>query len=400
MVKDKIQSLESIRGIACLMVVLSHISLTFFPFIHAFEGKAKTGEYQFQALIHETPLSVLFSGLSAVYIFFVLSGYILTKVALSKPKEEFLVSLTDMALRRYPRLMIPAAISCLIAVMLLNLVSVPKDSLSDWINALYGDTGHYSFYGALYSGAFESFFRPVYSTYNPVLWTLRIELLGSFLVYLICLNRQLIRLRCFLFTLFILTLWLGYSGTISLGTSLGLVSFYAGYLIYTKGSLSSSNRGPILLLLGCYLGGMHNTSNAYSFIYDVLGENAYEICNFLSGFLIVYSVTTSRRLSRFFSNDFGNLIGKLSFSVYLLHLPMIASVGVLFFNFGFEQSNNYLASALFASIGSIVLTFCLAYFFYKAIDQQAIKLSAGFSKATIRKFSNRVNINSNLRKSK
>jgi len=38
--QEKVLSVESIRGVACFMVLLSHLSLTFFPYLHAFNGEA------------------------------------------------------------------------------------------------------------------------------------------------------------------------------------------------------------------------------------------------------------------------------------------------------------------------------------------------------------------------
>jgi hypothetical protein len=37
MITNKINAAESIRGLACLAVVLSHLSLTFFPQMHHFD---------------------------------------------------------------------------------------------------------------------------------------------------------------------------------------------------------------------------------------------------------------------------------------------------------------------------------------------------------------------------
>jgi len=57
--------------------------LYFFPYLHAFKGKADPNINGIQYFIHESSFAFFFSGFVAVYMFFVLSGFILTMVALS-----------------------------------------------------------------------------------------------------------------------------------------------------------------------------------------------------------------------------------------------------------------------------------------------------------------------------
>ena len=81
---QKINAAESIRGLACLAVVLSHLSLTFFPQLHNF-GESAVQQYNFFALLHNSPLAFFYSGTGAVFVFFVLSGYVLSLSSLNKP---------------------------------------------------------------------------------------------------------------------------------------------------------------------------------------------------------------------------------------------------------------------------------------------------------------------------
>lgn len=65
---SKLGYLDSIRGLACICVVLSHASLVFFPYIHAFFGDIPETN-QTQNLIHNSPFTFVFSGTGAVYVF-------------------------------------------------------------------------------------------------------------------------------------------------------------------------------------------------------------------------------------------------------------------------------------------------------------------------------------------
>ena len=138
----------------------------------------------YNSLVRNSPFTFFFSGLSAVYIFFALSGYILTAVAL-KPGRQ-LLRILSMSLKRYPRLMIPALVSCILAIILLGLGDISHPALSGPFKDVRNFD--YTFGGAVFSGAIDSFVLSGRSLYNPVLWTMKIELIGSFLVYVLCIN--------------------------------------------------------------------------------------------------------------------------------------------------------------------------------------------------------------------
>jgi uncharacterized membrane protein YcfT len=71
----RIAYLESIRGLAALQVLLLHFFAAFAPdLVFALPAGAAVA-----AAIHLSPLYFLYDGYSAVYIFFALSGYVLSR---------------------------------------------------------------------------------------------------------------------------------------------------------------------------------------------------------------------------------------------------------------------------------------------------------------------------------
>ena len=72
----RIAYLESIRGLAALQVLLLHFLGAFAPdLVVSLPAGAGIAGY-----IHLSPLYFLYDGYSAIYIFFALSGYVLTPV--------------------------------------------------------------------------------------------------------------------------------------------------------------------------------------------------------------------------------------------------------------------------------------------------------------------------------
>lgn len=363
---SKIKAVEGVRGVACFMVFLSHLSLTFFPSLHAFTEN-HTSDRPIQDFIHNSPFTFFYSGKSAVYIFFVLSGYILTYVA-SKNNTYKLIS---MSFRRYPRLMIPAAVSCIFVYLSLTFFPIEKTMISDWVDN-FGDL-NYSFYGSVYSGVFESFFMGE-SSYNPVLWTMKIELIGSFLIFSLCFLRSKYSSLYLDFLLMFVFLFLLISKLLSVKLGLGLMAFIAGHFFYFYGR----NIHPILLTImffsGLYLAGTHNTSSSYSTIISVLGWRSYQVGNFISGIFIVYSIIFNHTLNSFFSKKIFVFMGKVSFSVYLIHFPVIFTFGILFFN-SLNIYFIYEMSAILASIATIVLTYIISIFYFSYVDHPGMILS-------------------------
>ncbi|MDB4687551.1 acyltransferase [Akkermansiaceae bacterium] len=244
--KGKFLAVEGIRGIACFMVVISHLSLTFFPFLHSFEIKADRELNPIQSFIHESPLGFFYSGTSAVYIFFVLSGFILTKVALKGSNVS--IKILEMSIKRYPRLMLPALASCLIAFVVFQTTTISSPHLSDWINE-YGSFPS-SLTGAIHSGAVDVFFFSGRSSYNWVLWTMKIELIGSFVIFLLCLNRTVVKVPFFVLVVAAIISISIVTGFMDPRLGLGLISFLGGYLFCIFGREISGFAPFLLLLIG------------------------------------------------------------------------------------------------------------------------------------------------------
>ena len=137
----KINAAESIRGLACLAVVFSHLAMSFFPFLHHFDP-TETTDLNWVYQVHHLPLGFLYSGDAAVFVFFVLSGYVLSYAILKKP-EQFQSRLKNMMVKRYPRLMIPALTSCVIIWATLSIVVMSVCGYKPLLNKILALKQHY-----------------------------------------------------------------------------------------------------------------------------------------------------------------------------------------------------------------------------------------------------------------
>ena len=114
----RIRSLDSLRGIAALIVVLHHMQLMF-P--------------ETPAWIKYSPLRILTSGQSAVTLFFIMSGFVLYLTF----KSNNVGSYWSFAIKRFARIYPPFCVAILLSTVLWYLVDpVPMSGVGEWANNL------------------------------------------------------------------------------------------------------------------------------------------------------------------------------------------------------------------------------------------------------------------------
>src|SRR5438874_6315090 len=167
----RLRFLDGLRGWAALVVVIYHSTWELFKNYVPAMRTSKPG--------------LLNDGKLAVYVFFVLSGLVLSYPYLSTMRAS---QLTKLALRRYLRLTIPIAAASLLVLIMLYVGWFHHQQANaivhsdDWLGSFYRFTpsvagwARFSFYDVF-------FHYDKASSYDIVLWTMAYELAGSFLVF-------------------------------------------------------------------------------------------------------------------------------------------------------------------------------------------------------------------------
>ncbi len=381
--QNKVAAAEGIRGIACFMVVLSHLSLSFFPYLHYFDHSRLTAS-SLELSIHHSPFAFFYSGTAAVYIFFVLSGYVLSYAIMNGKNQ--LYKIKSMTIKRYPRLMLPALGSCILLWLAFTYIQPNGAHLSEWIDVM-GEQIHTPFWDAWFDGTIRVFWLG-YSQYNWVLWTMKIELVGSLLVFallyaklkgysmlkltpvVLLLSYMLLHMIPFDATGFSELKWMDI-----VEQNLEMLSFLIGMLIFFKYRLFNNTLCFALLALGLYCAGVHGNSASYSWLNDWLGDRSYNLLNFLAGPLIVVSILMNKTLAELFSSKIPVYLGKISFAAYLNHLLIIYLVGIPFFNWLHSMHWSYASAALLSCAVVIAVTVMVSEVYYRLADKSAMKFS-------------------------
>ncbi|MEO5615670.1 MAG: acyltransferase family protein, partial [Cypionkella sp.] len=171
-----LRALEALRGYASVIVVFHHFALAFLP------GLKTAMDHPVLAY----SLGWLLNGMGAVYLFFLLSGFVLTLKYYQTPDVKILLS---AAVKRLPRLWPSALYGTLLGYLALrfalNANSAAADlSGSDWLRS-FADADQ-TLAPNLALALRESLtmflhYRPLH--YNTNLWTMLIEFYGSLLAF-------------------------------------------------------------------------------------------------------------------------------------------------------------------------------------------------------------------------
>lgn len=371
----KYKNLDGLRGLAALVVVMWHYSLGFMPSL-AGDGGAHR-HFAHEALFYTTPLHLLFAGPSAVSLFFVLSGFVLS-VKFFQSKDPSI--LTSSAVRRYSRLMIPAFGSIVITYFLLRFgFSYVKETGditgSGWLGTLWNFP--LNFFGALWQGIYTIFFgnfNPNVS-YNFNLWTMHYELFGSFIVFMIMALFGKLKNRWIVYV----ALTIAFIQTYYLGFLMGLIiaDIWSNYA-WIKDRISEKICWALLplglFLFAYYLTGSANSIYAHLIIPSFGPSVSTIFYQTVGSVIIMISVMRLRLLSRLFELKPLQFLGINSFALYVIHLAVLGSLACFIFNH-LVWKIGYKEAFLTCFFVAVPITLLISQLYTKLVDIPAINLS-------------------------
>ena len=177
--KGRLDHLDGVRGIASLMVILHHAMLALHPSFANYQTHYLNDAHT----LPFAPVALLWQGNLCVCVFFVLSGYVLAP-AMLKTKS----GLAALFARRLVRLGLPTLAALLFGYGLMQAGvyrNVPASAISGsqgWWGELFGQPA--SLWEVLRDTALMPF-QQITSKYDPVVWTMHVEYFGSFLIFAI-----------------------------------------------------------------------------------------------------------------------------------------------------------------------------------------------------------------------
>ncbi len=333
--------MDGLRGVAAVGVLLSHAFQNFLPAMH-FPGKDDT----VPLILGSTPLSAFYNGEFSVFIFFVLSGFVL-----SASVSHSRLSLPSTIVRRYIRLTLP-----IMGTTLLFLIAARSGLFfSERVSGIAPTVAE--LYPAGYQpGVGEWLWKCLFGIYwtgdyllDGVVWTMKVEIWGSLFVYLVwrLLPQWWMRVAVCVVTSILAAALLDEHSSLQ-----GFQLFPLGVLIYefSQGERFLRFRdwplkvGIPVIVLGLLCGAARVKHPAFPTIDPLLDFISHPFFGNVSkgsehqigAVLLVAGLAFTKRLYAPLSTRLAAFLGAISFPLYLVHQLIMVSIGCYLFAWTYD----------------------------------------------------------------
>jgi len=338
--------LDSLRGIASLTVFFSHFALS-----NTLSGPAFSK-------MSMSPLHLFWDGESAVLFFFVLSGFVLALPYVSNDEKPLdLLAFYNTRIFR----IFPAFIVTILLCIVLKAYVYQSGNLqhySEWLRKIWSWD-----FKDIYNKkeAIKTFFLIVFD-YNtnlidPPIWSLLVEMRMSFLIPFMVIS---VRKNSFLFNaLFIVAFTY-------MGADFYIGVFYLGIILAKYhdilGRYIRNAPGYVIALLFAAAIGLYSNHYALN-IGNTPGETSrlhLYLSVIGSGMFIILAVH-QQGFSAFLKNKACLFLGRISYSFYLIHLPILITVASVF-----PYKDNY--SLIPLLLISLTMAWLASFLLYTSVE--------------------------------
>ncbi len=373
---SKVAYLDGIRGVAAFLVFFHHFLLAFYS---AFFNSDATNSHlnNLEIRYGQSVLSVFSNGHFMVCIFFVLSGFVLSRKYFQNNNFEIIVS---GAHRRFLRLYIPVATVMILGYILLKAglyynVAAGKITHSVWWLSqlwVFPDPPLLKLWQCL--KVQTMFFND--STFDTSLWTMAIELTGSFFVFAFLALTHNIKNKFVILIIVLVYCKITEQAILS--------DFVFGIgLNYIEPRAFKVNKFFTLLIVlflfasGLILGSYPSNWEIKGTLYEHLPEWIFQYRGWfhvIGAFFVVLAFVISPVLQRLFSLKPFRFLGYISFAFYLLHPLVIGSFSCYMFLHIYERwGYNHSTVAVF--VATIPVCILVSWLMTRFIDDPGIRFS-------------------------
>lgn len=362
--QNRIEWLDGLRGIACILIFVHHFLLMFYPAIHF--GESVPSQCRgFDIYLSQSPLSVIVNGNFLVALFCVISGVVISLQVMSMQDNN---KLADVIVKRYLRLMFPVIPLGFLVYFMLRAdlfynFKVADFTQSPWATWYYGRP--ISFVQTIRSIFISTWFWGD-DCLSTAFWMLSDLFYGTFWSIALSIVSWKYPKKAWGIYAF-LAVALYDHGSIRFAFVLG--TLLAWLYIYCQQCFRKS-WGFVALFVGLYLGGYPTAvipTSSYRYLSTFNGIDMHTI----GAFLVLYGIWSLPKLQKFLSTSICKKLGEISYSVYLLHIPLIFSVSTWMFLL-VRDNMSYLNSVMFTFTISLFLLIAAADGYYRLVEKKTV----------------------------
>jgi peptidoglycan/LPS O-acetylase OafA/YrhL len=346
-------ALDGLRGVAAFMVLVLHCLLLMPSVINAFDGVG--GHSGVLWLITFTPVHVFWAGTEAVFIFFVLSGLVLTRAA-----ERARFSWRAYYPSRLLRLYLPVAGALLFATALIAAVPHRQPRHASWwlLAQEQATPGLHYFAHSLLLVRGAGLLPPLWSLKWEVLFSLLlpVAVYGASRRWTIGLGQGIVLLAVMLLGSDNTSGGKGYLLYLPM-FGIGAVMARQHQLLTRLGRALTPLTGTLTFVVGVVLLTLSWTARDQT-------TEAYRPLAVIGAALIVFGFGYWKPLRSAGESKPLQWLGKRSFSLYLIHFPIVISTGILLGSF-----------SRFAIVIAIPLSLLAAHLFFALVEGPSHRFS-------------------------
>lgn len=337
----KLTYIDGLKGIGALMVYFCHFVFAFYYAAYSLLPESSHTVSGIEIVLGKTPLNLLYSGNAAVCLFLVFSGFVLCLSYFSTRDRSRLKS---SAWKRYFRLMPMILITNLLIFFLMYSGLYRNADVAVITKSEAWFAGFNQFTPDFLQMLYESFvgcFLQGSNDYNGVLWTIPYLFWGALVAYLTAFLVGENRLRYIAYGVLVL---------VSLKTDIYFAGMFLGFA--ASDFFCTQKKGMELWKKFWIFPALAFAAGVYLLSYPSIGVNlpgtiyaplpaAYTVVYHMAGAVgLLIGVLGIPGLQRFFGAKAFRFLGDISYSLYLLHFPIVATFSCWFF-LGFYEKLGY-----------------------------------------------------------